>query len=170
MNPRIAIGAVSLIAALSLTGCGPTGEAGDDETSSPTPRPTRSATATPTPTPSATPSTGPAPAPAPEPAETRIDARGAYDRCVALSTQYLYADRSVTPAPYGSANVIARTDGLWYVYTEVTVNDAPDAAQRDVAYECVLGGTYENPRDEIYGAVTRSPLSARDPNAPLPTG
>jgi hypothetical protein len=81
----------------------------------------------------------------------------------------LYAGRPVTVAPYASANVIARTDGLWYVYTEVTVTDAPDAAQRDVAYECVLGGTVESPRDEMYGAVVRSPLSARDPNAPIPT-
>ena len=40
---------------------------------------------------------------------------------MALVSQSLYADRPVTPAPYGSADVITRTDGLVYVYTEVTV-------------------------------------------------
>ncbi len=156
MNARIALGAVVLGGALALTGCGPAD--GDiDETSSPTPRPTRTATATPTP--SATPSGGPV-----EPVGTPITKQDAYGRCVAIVSQSLYPDRPVTPAPFASAQVIDRTDGLLYVYTEVTVEDAPDAAQRDIAFECVHGGTREAPEDYIYGAVVRSPLSERDPN------
>jgi hypothetical protein len=86
-----------------------------------------------------------------------------------LATSLLYAGRPLTVAPYSSANVILRTDGLYYVYTEVTINDTSNPPERDVAYECILGGTVESPRDELYGAVVRSPLSARDPNAPIPT-
>jgi hypothetical protein len=156
MNARIALGAVSLVAVLGLTGCVPGGPG--DETASPTPRPT----VTGTPTPSATPSSGPS-TPA-EPVGTPIGPQDAYGRCVALVSQALYEDRPVTPAPFGSADVIVRTDGLYYVYTEVTVEDAPDAAQRDVAFECVHGGTLEEPEDYLYGAVIRSPLSQRDPN------
>jgi hypothetical protein len=156
VNTRLALGAVVLGGTLALTGCGaPDGEA--DESSSPTPRPTRTATATPTP--SATPSGGPV-----APVGTPISAQDAYGRCVALVSQALYADRPVTPAPFANADVILRTDGLYYVYTEVTVEDAPDAAQRDVAFECVHGGTLEEPQDYLYGAVIRSPLSQRDPN------
>ena len=158
MNARLAMGAVVLGGTLALTGCtGADGEAG--ESSGPVPTPTRTATATPTPTPSSAPSGGPV-----APAGTPLAGQDAYVRCVALVTQSLYADRPVTPAPYGSADVIARTDGLVYVYTEVTVEDAPDAAQRDVAFECVHGGTLEEPVDYLYGAVTRSPLSQRDLN------
>lgn len=156
MNARLAMGAVVLGGTLALTGCGGAdGEAG--ETSSPAPKPTRTATATPSP--SGAPSGGPV-----APVGTPLAGQDAYVRCVALVSQSLYADRPVTPAPYGSADVIARTDGLVYVYTEVTVEDAPDAAQRDVAFECVHGGSLEEPVDYLYGAVARSPLSQRDPN------
>jgi hypothetical protein len=159
VNARQAVGAVVLGGTLALTGCGaPDGDSG--ETSGPTPKPTRSATATPTP--SATPTSGPV-----EPVGTPLAGQDAYVRCVALVSQSLYADRPVTPAPYGSADVITRTDGLIYVYTEVTVEDAPDAAQRDVAFECVHGGTLEEPVDYLYGAVVRSPLAERDPNMSL---
>ena len=49
---------------------------------------------------------------------------------------------AMNPDPdYSAAYIIVRTDGLYYVYFEVTVEDAPDAAQRDVAYECIHGGT-----------------------------
>lgn len=156
MNARLAMGVVVLGGTLALTGCGGAdGEAG--ETSSPAPKPTRTATATPSP--SGAPSGGPV-----APVGTPLAGQDAYVRCVALVSQSLYADRPVTPAPYGSADVIARTDGLVYVYTEVTVEDAPDAAQRDVAFECVHGGSLEEPVDYLYGAVARSPLSQRDPN------
>jgi hypothetical protein len=154
MNARIALGAVVLGGTLALTGCGP---ADGDVEESPTPRPTRTATATPTPT--ATPTTGPV-----EPAGTPMGKQDAYGRCVAIVSQSLYPDRPVTPAPFASADVIERSDGLLYVYTEVTVEDAPDAAQRDVAFECVHGGTLEEPEDYLFGAVIRSPLSQRDPN------
>jgi hypothetical protein len=154
MNARIALGAVVLGGTLALTGCGP---ADGDVEESPTPRPTRTATATPTPT--ATPTTGPV-----EPAGTPMGKQDAYGRCVAIVSQSLYPDRPVTPAPFASADVIERSDGLLYVYTEVTVEDAPDAAQRDVAFECVHGGTLEEPEDYLFGAVVRSPLSQRDPN------
>jgi hypothetical protein len=154
MNARIALGAVVLGGTLALTGCGP---ADGDVEESPTPRPTRTATATPTPP--ATPTTGPV-----EPAGTPMGKQDAYGRCVAIVSQSLYPDRPVTPAPFASADVIERSDGLLYVYTEVTVEDAPDAAQRDVAFECVHGGTLEEPEDYLFGAVIRSPLSQRDPN------
>ena len=156
MNARLAVGAVVLGGTLALTGCGGAdGDAG--ESPSPTPKPTRSATATPTPT--AAPTGGPV-----APVGTPLAGQDAYVRCIALVSQSLYADRPVTPAPYGSADVITRTDGLLYVYTEVTIEDAPDAAQRDVAFECIHGGTLEEPMDYLYGAVVRSPLSERDPN------
>jgi hypothetical protein len=152
------------VVAMLLTACGsPAGGEGF-----PTPEPPVTATPTATPTPVVTPTPTPTPAPVPEPepeppAETPLSARGAYDRCVTLSTQYLYAGRVVNPAGFASADVILRSDGLFYVYVEVTVPDAPTASQRDVAYECVLGGTVEHPRDEWYGGRTRAPRSERDP-------
>ena len=163
---------VVLAAVLALSACDP-GSAGGgtpsgSPTSSRTPTPTGSLTPTPSATPTAT--TPPAPPPpAPGPVSTPLSARGAYDRCVGLASSLVYAGRPVTAAAFGSANVIARTDGLWYVYTEVTINDTTNPPERDVAFECILGGTVESPRDELYGAVARSPLSARDPNAPIPT-
>lgn len=166
MSRNFVVVPVLLAAVLALTACDP-GSLGGSPSGSPTstgtPHPSGSPTSTPTPTPT------PTPAPDPGPAATPLSSRGAYDRCVALSSSHFYAGRPVTVAPYGSANVIARTDGLWYVYTEATINDRSNPPERDVAFECVLGGTVESPRDELYGVHGRSPLSARDPNQTLPT-
>lgn len=141
-----------------------------------TPSPTASAEAsdtpapTVTPTPSEAPAETPKPTPPTEPVEQPLTASGAYDRCVELAGGFAYPGRPFTAAGFESAEVVARADGLWYIYVEVTIEDAGTPAERDVAFECILGGTLEHPRDELYGATLRIPSSSRDPNQPLPQG
>lgn len=154
--------------AMALTGCGGT-EPEPSVSGSGSAKPSSTATATATPSGSATPTPSPDsdPAPAPPaapPTGTALTARGAYNRCVEMVSMYLYESDTVVPGPFAAADVIARTDGKWYVYTDVSVTTAPTPQQRDVAYECVLGGTVETPIDDMFGAVVRSPLSQRDPN------
>lgn len=170
MNRTTAAAPLVLAVLFALTACDPgaNGSPSGSPTSSRTPTPTGSITATPTPTGSAS-SSPSAPAPGPAPAETPLSSRGAYDRCVSLASSLVYTGRPVTAAAYPSANVIARSDGRWYVYTEVTITDTTNPPERDVAFECILGGTVEHPDDQLYGAVVRSPLSSRDPNAAVPT-
>jgi len=81
----------------------------------------------------------------------------------------MLAGESLTIAGFGDADVILRTDGLYYVYVEVTVNSAPTPEQKNIAFECILGGTFATPNDALYGTSQRAPLSERNPNSPLST-
>lgn len=157
--------ALAVAAALLLAGCG-----GD-----PAPSPSASDSASPSPTPSES-----APAPDPEPAardaSTPFDAWDAYFACRNLSASFFTGPGGgwdfglIEYAPFAASDVIARTDGLIYVYIEVVNGNGDTDATRNVAAECVVGGTLGAPRYEMFGALVRSPLSERDPNAPLPTG
>ena len=160
LTPALAVAVVLLLA-----GC-----AGDPGAS---PTPSDSVSASPSPTPSES-------APAPEPdargADTPFDAWDAYLACRNLSAPFFTGPGgawdfgAIDYAPMAASDVIARTDGLFYVYIEVLNGNGDTDGTRNVAAECVVGGTLGEPRYEIFGAVVRSPLGDRTPDAGLPTG
>jgi hypothetical protein len=153
--------AVAAIVITGLTGCGGAPE--------PTPTPTAAETPAPSPTPSDTPES------VAREAHTLFDAWDAYLSCRTLSQPYFTGpDGAWDPgrieyAPFDASDVVERTDGLFYVYIEVVNGNGATDATRDVAAECIVGGTLGDPRFELYGARTRAPSSERDPDAPLPS-
>ncbi|HEX7834985.1 MAG TPA: hypothetical protein VF479_05905 [Pseudolysinimonas sp.] len=153
--------ALSALLVLPLAGCGVPipGDTGP-ETVAPSEPPVAE---TPTPIPDPSEVTDPGPGSGSDP----LQPHDAYARCVTLVSTELYPGEAVTPAGYQDADVIARSDGLYYVYVEVTVDAETDPAMRDVAFECVLGGTFDTPNDARYGKRPRAPLSDRDPEQPL---
>jgi hypothetical protein len=166
MRPAYAFAPVLAAAAvLVLAGCGG-GPA-------PSPSPSDTASASPSPTPS---ESAPAPEPVARGASTPFDAWDAYLACRNLSAPFFTGPGgawdfgAIDYAPKASSDVIARTDGLFYVYIEVVNGNGDTDATRNVAAECVVGGTLGAPRYEMFGALVRSPLSERNPDAALPTG
>jgi hypothetical protein len=157
----IALGA---LLAITLAGCDP--HAAD---SPPTGSATPSETPTPTPTPTPSPDPSEVTEPPPGSGADALEPHDAYARCVTLVSAAQYPGHSLTIAGYGDADVILRTDGLFYIYVEVTVNDAPTPEQMNVAFECILGGTFAAPNDALYGTTVRAPLSERNPDSPLST-
>lgn len=150
--------ALTALLGLTLTGCGiqivipPTG------TQNPVPSDTASPAETPTSDPA--PSEGPA-------GGAEFTPQDIFDRCVTLVSTELYAGEPVTVGSFDTADVIKRTDGLWYVYVEVSIDDEPDPELSDVAFECILGGTYGEPNDALYGKRPRADLAHRNPDSPL---
>jgi hypothetical protein len=157
----LAIGAVA-VAAL-LAGCG----------GSPTPTPTATISAPPEPEP--TPTESSAPPVAERDAASPLDRFDAYLACRTLSASFFTGPEgawdfgAIEYAPIDAADVLPRSDDLWYVYIEVVNGNGTSDATRDVAAECIVGGTLGEPRYELFGARTRAPQSERDPDAPLPT-
>jgi len=156
--------ALGVLLAIALAGCDPhTGGDPAGESAAPSESPTPSETPTPSPDPSEV--TDPGEGSGSDP----LQPHDAYARCVTLVSNEMYAGQTLTIAGFGDADVIARTDGLYYVYVEVTVEDAPTPEQKNIAFECILGGTFDSPNDALYGTRVRAPLSERNPDSPLST-
>lgn len=97
--------------------------------------------------------------------ETPYDEFHAWLSCRDLTT-YFYPDPSrLEFASFDESEAVRRDDGLIYVYIE-TVDSASDEV-KELASECILGGTLGEPNQAQFGVAVRS--DDRDPNVPLPS-
>ncbi|WP_210480025.1 hypothetical protein [Naasia sp. SYSU D00948] len=152
MSLRRSLTMLPLASALLLAGCAtPTGGGTPSPTEppSPTPAPTVTVTAPPV-------ERGP---------DTPYDLLDAWLSCRDLTTGYYDDPGRVEFATFEESDVVRRDDDLIYVYIETVDDSAGDA--REVASECILGGTLGDPNQAQFGIRTRS--DDRDPNVPLPT-
>lgn len=161
MTPPIRLAAAAVasgLVVLTVTGC-----AGGTAT----PSPTVTVTA---PAPSPDPSED-APAPAEErTASTPFDAWDAYLFCKYAATPMLGGATTtdfsnVDIASFEDSEVIARNDGLFYVYSETVFY--VDSVPREAAINCIVGGTVGSQTIGLVGAQVRQPTAERDPNQEL---
>jgi hypothetical protein len=159
---RAAAAASALLVIAALAACSPVGPDADADPPAADPTPTVTVTAEPAPA-----------EPIERTADTPIDLLDAYALCRAYTWTYFETETGldlnlIDYASFADSQVVERTDGLVYVYIEVENGNTTSEAQREVAANCILGGTIGEPEIVTIGAQTREPASQRDPNAPLP--
>jgi len=152
MTRRASLTLLPLTLPLLLAGCAsPTPSASPAETEEPvdTPAPTVTVTAPAT-------ELGP---------DTPYDAFHAWLSCRDLTTHFYEDPGRVEFASFDESEAVPREDGLIYVYIETV--DSSSGEARELASECILGGTLGDPNQALFGVLTRT--DDRDPNMPLPS-
>ncbi len=159
MRQRRLVPILPIALSLVLAGCAtptpggspsPTASSGPPETPAPqTPAPTVTVTAAPV-------ERGP---------DTPYDLFDAWLSCRDLTTAVYDDPGRVEFASFDESDVVRRDDDLIYVYIETV--DSSSGEAREVASECILGGTLGDPDQLLFGVTARS--TDRDPNIPLPT-
>jgi hypothetical protein len=152
MRRRRLVPVLPVLLTLALAGCAtPDGGATPSPTEAPpeTPAPTVTVTATPSPR-------GP---------DTEYDLFDAWLSCRDLTTHFYDDPSRLDFVSFDQSDVQRRDDGLIYIYIETV--DTSSSEARELASECILGGTLGDPNQAQFGVRTRS--DDRDPNVPLPT-
>lgn len=161
---RISAGIVAISLVLVLAGCAPKAVEPSPDSSTPasTSKPTKTATPTPKPTPTQT-VAAPAPAPSGE-----LTPETAYQACVAKAIELAKStpDQYVN-VPFADSEVVLRTDGNYWVYSELSDYRASPELVDAGATHCVLGGTIADPFYYEVGQIVRSLRPQMDPNQPV---
>lgn len=146
------VSALSLAAvlALALAGCTPPTPVDPPVTSPPVTSPVPSAT------PTAPPTAPPATEPSARTSSSTLEAIEAYALCKAQTTSHYPGDFALVEfAPFESATVLLRDDGLWFVYIEVHDENREPSLVDVAASHCVVGGTIGTPNWQVFGTMTR---------------
>jgi len=163
---KTAVVAVTLTLTLTLSSCALLPPAPPEPSSS------ASASDTPTPTPSAEPTL-----PAARDASTPFDEWDAYLACRQLTPPYFFSEGggnffAVEYQSFADSFIFLRTDGLYFIYSEVENGNGDPALASVAAANCIVGGTLASPRYELFGATIRLTDTevAATADAALPTG
>jgi hypothetical protein len=142
------VSALSLAAVLTLAlaGCVPMTPVDPPETSP-------AVTSSP---PTATPTAPPTTEPSARTSSSTLEAIDAYALCKAQTTGHYPGDFALVEfAPFESATVLLRDDGLWFVYIEVHDENREPSLVDVAASHCVVGGTIGTPNWQTFGSMTR---------------
>jgi len=165
MKPAI-LTSLAVAALFALTGCGLLPSA------PPSASPSATSSA---PEPSASPSEAPA-EPAERTASTPFDEWDAYLACRQLTPSYFYSESGgdfyeVEYASFADSFIHHRSDGLFFVYSEVENGNVDPSLASAAAANCVVGGTLGTPQYAQFGATVRLTEAEIDAakDAPLDT-
>jgi hypothetical protein len=141
---------LALALPLALAGCTPPTPVDPPVTSPPVTSPVPSAT------PTAPPTTSPTTEPSVRTSSSTLEAIDAYALCKAQTTGYYPGDFALVQfAPFESATVLLRDDGLWFVYIEVHDENREPSLVDVAASHCMVGGTIGAPQWQTFGTMTR---------------